>query len=117
MGVGGIISFTLGGVMLFNTDIDAFKVGLPLLVFIALVTAGLLIITINIALKMRRQPVTTGAERLVGLTGQALTDISRKGQVRIGGEIWKATSQATINKGSTVKVTAVNGLVLTVESA
>lgn len=115
MGIGGIFSFTLGGIMLFNSDVKAFTVGLPVLVSIAIVSAVALFVTISIALKMRRRPVTTGVERLVGSTGLALTTVFTKGQVRIGGEIWRATSPSAITKGSTVRVTAVNGLELTVE--
>ena len=43
-----------------------------------------------------------------------MTDISTKGQVRIGGEIWRAKSSAVIPRGNQVKVIAVNGLELTV---
>lgn len=115
MGVGGIIAFTLGGIMLFNSDVAAFRVGLPVILAVAVVSAILLFATISIALRMRRRPVTTGVERLIGSAGEALTDVAKTGQVRIGGEIWRATSPSTITKGSVVKVTAVNGLELTVE--
>lgn len=115
MGIGGIISFTIGGIMLFDSDLPAFTVGLPVLAAIALVTAILIIATINIALRMRRRPVTTGVERLVGRTGQALTDVREKGQVRIGGEIWKAAAQTSIPEGAEIRVAAIDGMILIVE--
>lgn len=115
MGIGGIISFVLGGIMLFNTDFEAFRIGIPLLLAVAVVMALLIIATISIALKMRRRPVTSGVSRMVGMTGEALTNIAAKGQVRVGGEIWRAASKTTITKGSNVKVTAIDGLLLSVE--
>ncbi|HKI75535.1 MAG TPA: nodulation protein NfeD, partial [Pseudomonadales bacterium] len=117
MGIGGIISFTIGGIMLFDSDMPAFSVGLPVLAAIAAVTAIAIIATISIALRMRRRPVTTGVERLIGRTGEALTDIDEKGQVRIGGEIWKAAATNAIPRGSMIRVAAVDDMVLNVEIA
>lgn len=115
MGIGGIIAFIIGGIMLFDTDVEAFQIGIPALAAIGIV-AGLIIIgTINVAIKMRNREVTTGIDRMVGETGEALTEIDKKGQVRIGGEIWRASSPVTIPDGQAVRVTDVNGMELTVE--
>jgi membrane-bound serine protease (ClpP class) len=115
LGIGGIIAFSIGGIMLFDSEIEAFQVGLPALAATGLVTALIIIATIQIALKMRRKQVTTGIDQIVGQLGEALTDVGGKGQVRISGEIWKAQSPSPIDEGSSVKVTGVDGMVLTVE--
>jgi membrane-bound serine protease (ClpP class) len=115
LGIGGIIAFIIGGVMLFDSEIEAFQVGLPVLGATGLLTALIVVATVTIAMKMRKQRVTTGIETIVGQHGLALSDITDNGQVRIGGEIWRANAGATIPVGTTVKVTAVNGMVVTVE--
>lgn len=117
LGVGGIVAFTIGGIMLFDSEMEAFSVGIPVIAASALVTAVLIIATVTIALRMRHKQVTTGIERMIGSTGEALDNISGEGQVRIGGEIWHAKSVEPIIKGEKVTVTAVSGIVLTVTPA
>jgi membrane protein implicated in regulation of membrane protease activity len=67
--------------------------------------------------RMRRQKVHTGMENLVGSTGQATERLAPTGQVRVLGEIWQARSSSELPRGSRVRVVAVDGLTLEVESA
>lgn len=115
MGIGGIIAFTIGGIMLFDSDVEAFQVGIPAIAAIGAVTAVLIIATINIALRMRRKQVTTGIETIIGRTGEALTDIDDRGQVRLGGEIWEASASRPISQGDKVRVVSVDSLKVSVE--
>ncbi len=123
LGIGGIIAFTIGGIMLFDSDLEAFSIGLPALAATAIVLAGLIILTIQIALKVRRKGVRTGVQSMLGQTGEVLVDIpgvdagATGGQVRVAGEIWKAGADTTLPPGATVRVTAVRGMVLMVEPA
>jgi membrane-bound ClpP family serine protease len=61
----------------------------------------------------------TGAEGLLGESGQALTTITPEtiGQARVHGEIWNATAGESIASGARVVVTNVSGLTLTVRKA
>jgi membrane-bound serine protease (ClpP class) len=115
LGMGGVVAFVMGGIILFDSEIDAFRVGWPILLAFALVTAGFIIVTISLALRMRRQQVSTGIEQIVGLGGEALEDIANEGQVRVGAEIWQARSDHPIEKGSRITVTEVSGLELHVK--
>ena len=60
--------------------------------------------------KALRQRVLTGPESMVGLTGQAVTEIDPAGLVQIHGELWDAESPEQIARGQRVRVDAVNGL-------
>jgi membrane-bound serine protease (ClpP class) len=53
--------------------------------------------------------------RLVGMTGQATTDIRGQGSVYVNGENWSATCKNFIPAGSSVRVLRRKGLVLEVE--
>ena len=53
-------------------------------------------------------------DRVVGMTGRALTDILSDGSVYVDGENWSATSDTKISKGSMVVVNERSGLVLKV---
>ena len=69
---------------------------------------------IFIWLRWRKVKSTTGAEGIVGMKGQALTDLSPTGQVKVKGQIWKATAAEGIAAGDEVVVRSVRGLELTV---
>ncbi len=61
--------------------------------------------------------VTTGAEGLLGETGEALSACDPEGSVRLRGEIWKARADPHVARGERVVVEAVDGLTLSVAPA
>jgi membrane-bound serine protease (ClpP class) len=115
LGAGGIVAFVMGGIILFDTEVDAFQVAWPLLLVFGVVTAAFIIITITIALRLRRQQVSTGVERIVGQHGEVLETTMDEGMVRVGAEIWRAKADQPIEKGDRVTVTAISGLLLHVK--
>lgn len=56
-------------------------------------------------------------DRLVGMTGQASSDIRGKGTVYVNGEEWTALSKSFIPAGSPIRVVRRSGLALEVEIA
>jgi membrane-bound serine protease (ClpP class) len=115
LGVGGLIAFMIGGVIMFDTDVEAYRVGLPLLATVGVMTAAFIIITITIAVRMRHQAAVSGVETMLGESGTALADFTETGQVRIGGEIWEAHSDQPLRAGDRVIVREIRGLQLSVE--
>lgn len=67
--------------------------------------------------RVRGLRVRTGAESLVGATGVAVDRLAPTGQVRVRGELWEARAPGEVPSGATVRVTAVDGLVLAVEAS
>ncbi len=67
--------------------------------------------------RMRREKVQTGVENLVGATGEVTEALAPSGNVRVLGELWEARSSSELPPGSPVRVVAVHGLLLEVESA
>ena len=114
LGIGGIAAFSIGGLMLFDTEFEAFQLGLPTVMTVGAIFALLIIATINIALKIRKKRLSIGTVALVGRSGEALSNLQEEGQVRIGGEIWRATSQDNIAPGDKVSIVSVDELLLTV---
>ena len=101
---------------------------LALLLFIVLpspwdVIAGLASVSIGVLevvywqRRMRREKVHTGVENLLGATGEATERLAPSGNVRVLGELWQARSRSELPRGSRVRVVAVDGLTLEVESA
>jgi membrane-bound serine protease (ClpP class) len=67
---------------------------------------------------IRQKSTLTGGEALIGKMGVAITDLTPKGEVRVAGEIWRAESlTGNIQKGTTVTVKVLTGLVVQVEKA
>ena len=74
LGFGGIVSFTIGALMLIDTDVPGYGIPWPVIASLAL-GGGLLVAGVSsVALRARRRPVVTGAEAMVGSIGEVLDD-------------------------------------------
>jgi membrane-bound ClpP family serine protease len=78
--------------------------------------SGIAMFLIRLGIAAQRQPAVTGAAGMIGETGQALTAITpdKPGRVATHGEIWQATAAEAIPENARVRVTDVDGLMLTV---
>lgn len=65
---------------------------------------------------LRRYRVTTGAEGLIGARAEVIEACAPRGRVRVRGEIWNARCSPAAGAGEAVRVAAVEGLTLVVES-
>ena len=115
LGVGGLIAFIVGSLILFDTDIPGMNVGRPLIA--ALATVGGLIIAgiVYVATRAMRHPVATGAQGMIGASAEVIADFTGKGRVRYGGELWNARSNAALHAGELARIVRVEGLTLWVE--
>ncbi len=67
-------------------------------------------------LRAQLLPVKVGIETMLGKTVTALTPVdARGGRVFVEGEYWNATSDAPIQQGQSVEITAVEGLTVRVK--
>jgi membrane protein implicated in regulation of membrane protease activity len=66
--------------------------------------------------RMRGQRVQTGAENLVGATGEVTEPCDPSGQVRVLGELWQAQSSSPLPRRAPVRVVALKGLTVEVEA-
>src|SRR2546430_3196898 len=115
--VGGIISFLIGSLMLFNRADPLFRLSLSYIIPATLVTAAFFVFIIGKGLGAQRLPVRAGAETLLGKTVTALTPIdSRGGWIFVEGEHWNAISDTPIEKGQVAEIAAVQGLTLKVKT-
>ncbi|MDN3524104.1 nodulation protein NfeD [Halomonas sabkhae] len=113
LGMGGIVAFVIGSVMLM--DADTLNISLPLIGGVALVAAGLMLWVVSRFLGLRRRPVRTGQEELVGSEARVVRGFPGEGHVRLHGERWKARSSVPLEPGQGVRVVDIEGLVVRVE--
>ena len=112
---GSVLAFVLGSALLFPWRGWQPAVNPVLILLFSIIAIGL---TWLLATKMFEAITSRPAfdlDRLVGMTGQASSDIRGQGTVYVNGEDWSATSRAFIPQGSTVRVLRRDGLTLEVE--
>jgi membrane-bound serine protease (ClpP class) len=118
LGVGGIVSLILGGLLLTSTSNPEFQVSRWLIYGWAAVIGVFFLMVMSTILRMRRMPATTGAQALIGHAAVARSPLEPSGQVFLQGERWQATSEdGPVRVGERVIVTGVRGLHLTVRRA
>jgi membrane-bound serine protease (ClpP class) len=117
LGIGGIISFVIGSIILVDTELGVYRVSLPMISAVITAAALLLIMTMRIFLRIRRQAPVSGIQMLVGQSGESIDNFTDSGMVKVEGELWQAITDTPLQKGDKVKIKAVNGLELTVTKA
>jgi len=115
LGMGGIVAFIFGAIMMFDSDIPGFGISIAFVISVALFAGILMLWMISYLLKLRRRGAVTGRGSIVGGIGEAIESFSGEGKVWLEGESWAATSDVPIAKGQQVVIRELAGLVLEVE--
>jgi membrane-bound serine protease (ClpP class) len=119
LGLAGIGALAASGLLLYDTDSDAFAVSPPIVVATAVLIGGLLLFVIQrVVAAHRDEPVRTGWEEMVGAEGEVRLPLDPVGQVFVHGALWRAIAadgETPIAIGNRVRVESVDGLTLVVE--
>ncbi|RJP68034.1 MAG: nodulation protein NfeD [Candidatus Abyssobacteria bacterium SURF_17] len=115
--IGGLISMTLGSIMLIDSPYEFLRVSNAVIFPVVFSTAAIVVFLVTLIIRAHSRKSVVGEEGLVGLIGTAETDIAPEGKVFVHGEIWNARSTNPINRGSRVKVVTVDGMTVVVETA
>jgi membrane-bound serine protease (ClpP class) len=104
-----------------------FFIGVLLAIFVLPSPWGLAAIAIGATLDIaetgvflwwsKRRTAAVGVDVLVGKTGVAIGQLWPDGQVKVGGELWRARCAGGCDAGTKVVVRAVRGLTLDVDPA
>ena len=119
LALGGLVSLVFGSMMLIDSPLPEMQIGLRLILPLMLALGGIFLFLARLALAALRRRSVSGAAGMLDETGEVLTAIrlGETGRVSTHGEIWAATSTEAVEAGAAVRVTAVNGLTLTVAPA
>jgi membrane-bound serine protease (ClpP class) len=115
LGIGGLLAFVIGSVILIDTDMPGYGISPELIAAFTLTSAAFFIFVVGMAIKARRRPVVSGREEMVGGKGIVLDDFEGSGRIRIHGEVWNAHSKVPLHQGQQVRVIMMDGLILHVE--
>jgi len=116
LGIGGIISFIIGSIILFDVEGKGeLAISKSLVFAVAAITATFFLVVIRMVVRAHQKPVVSGAEEMVGALGEVVADFDKKGFIHVHGENWQAESTIPVKAGERVRVTAINGLILKIE--
>ena len=112
LGVGGIVAFALGAVLLIDGDVPGFGIPKSLIALLSAASAAFILGVAGMAAKARRRPVVNlldGSPALLGATGELIEFSGGEGWALIRGEHWKVRGASDLQAGRQVRVTRVPG--------
>jgi membrane-bound serine protease (ClpP class) len=116
LGIGGVIAFIIGSVMLINTDVLGYGIPWSVILPVALACVLFIFFVGGMTLKSWKRPVVSGSEELIGSSGEVLEDFDgRDGWARVHGETWRIRSGQPLARGQKIRVVRMDGLIFDVE--
>ncbi len=104
LGIGGMIAFVLGSLLLFDTADPGLIVNRPIVATAALTISGFMLAIGFLVIRTQWSHATTGSEGLLGERGEVRERIAGTGKVFVHGETWTAISDETLEEGERVEV-------------
>jgi membrane-bound serine protease (ClpP class) len=117
IGVGGIVSFVLGSLFLFDAPAEELAIDRGIIVTSALCVSAFMLFVGTLAVRTWGQRPTSGQEGMIGEVGEVRERIAPRGKVWLHGEYWTAESDEELEVGQKVRVVSVNHLVVRVRKA
>jgi membrane-bound serine protease (ClpP class) len=115
VGIGGIVAFGIGSLLMFDTDVPGFGVSWTVVGSATVVSAAFFMIVLGTAWRAHRRAVVTGEPALLGNPARVVSWDGHHGQVQVHGERWQAQSTVPLTPGQPVRVIARKDLTLIIE--
>jgi membrane-bound serine protease (ClpP class) len=115
LGLGGIVAFVVGSIMLMDTDLPGYQIAMPMIAAFAAFSAGILVFAMGMIVRARRRAVVTGLDHLFGAAAVVESVQGGVAWVRLDGELWEATCEQVLSPDDKVTVTAINDLIVQVK--
>ena len=114
LGLGGIVAFVIGSIILIDTDAPGFGISWVVIGSVTAASAAFSLLVLALAAAALRRPVVSGREAMVGATGRVIDWDGEQGRVRVHGEVWRARGKQGFAPGDAIRVAAIKGLTLEV---
>ncbi|WP_241691007.1 MULTISPECIES: NfeD family protein [Sulfurimonas] len=115
LGIGGVIAFAFGSLLLFDADTLGQSISIPLIIAFTFSSLLFFILVMKLFLSSRSAKVVSGAEEMIGAVANVI-DSNEKGYlVHCHSETWSAVSESKLSVGQNVQVIERSGLVLKVK--
>jgi membrane-bound serine protease (ClpP class) len=116
LGIGGVVAFVVGSIMLMDTDAPGFGISWQLVGGLALAASATLLLLMAVLARSHRGAVITGQEEMVHSRARVIDWDGGAGRVRVHGEVWSARGPHGLAPGQEVRVIAIDGLTLEVDT-
>jgi membrane-bound serine protease (ClpP class) len=116
LGIGGVVAFSLGALMMIDSDTPGAGVSRPLIAGLALVSLAFVCALAVIAARARRRLPASGAATMLGAVGEVVEADGQQGWVLLQGEHWRVRSARALRPGERVRVDRVDALTLEVSA-
>ncbi|WP_454622275.1 NfeD family protein [Bradyrhizobium cenepequi] len=117
IGLGGVIAFVLGAVMLFRVEAPGYRLSWWLIAVVTATLIGFVVVVLGSLQRARRGPVRVGAQAMRGLSAEVLDWSENEGHVFAHGERWQARGAETFKPGEMVEIANIVDLTLVVRRA
>ena len=114
LGLGGIIAFVLGAVMLFEVEAPGYRLSWSVIGIAAAMFIGLVLVVLGSLRRARKSPARVGAQAMRGLSAEVLDWSESEGHVFTQGERWQARGTEAFKPGEVVEVANIVDLTLVV---
>ncbi len=115
LGIGGVVAFAFGSLLLFDADTLGHSVSIPLIIAFTFSSLAFFVLVMKLFISSRSAKVVSGADEMIGATAQVI-DITDSGYfVHCHGETWSALSDSKLSVGQNVEVVELFGLILKVK--
>ena len=110
LGIGGMIGFVLGSLLLFDTPESTIAVDLGIVAAAAITLGGFTLVVGWLVVRAQRRRSAVGAEGMIGEIGEVRRMLGRSGKVKVfvHGEYWDAAAEEPLEVGDPVEVVAVD---------
>lgn len=115
IGIGGIVAFILGSIMLFDIHNPDYQLAFSLIISMSIISVIFFLMIVGLAIRSHKRAIVTGSEGLINSEGVVISVTTNQIHVQVLGEIWEAQSSSVLEPGMTVKIVKVKGLTLMVE--
>ncbi|MDA3945961.1 MAG: nodulation protein NfeD [Helicobacteraceae bacterium] len=115
LGIGGVVAFAFGSLLLFDADTLGSSLSLSLVIAFSLVSLAFFILVMRLFIRSRSAKVVTGAEEMIGAVAEVLEADHNGYHVLCHGETWHAESESKLTVGQNVQVSERDGLILKVK--
>ena len=114
LGLGGVVAFVVGSIMLMDTDLPGYQIAMPMIAAFALFSVAVLVVALGLIMKARRAALVTGIDHLLGASAEVESLNAGVAWVRLDGELWEANCDTPLAPHDKVVVDAIDGLILKV---
>jgi len=110
LGISGVVAFITGSILLLDVHSPGFEIAWSLIIGMTCFTMMFFLCVVRCALKISKRKIVSGKEALIGSKGFMINTT----HAQVLGEIWQVNSAQALQKGQSVTVLSVDGIILNV---